>query len=83
MRKLTFTLWLLALVGLMTSCSQDEAAGTQQMESDMVRIGASINPQTRANTPITIPEGLYKLRYVLEVWTTADPSTLVWRDEQV
>lgn len=82
MRKLNFTLWLLALVGLMTSCSQDEAAGTQQMESDMVRIGASISPQTRAGTPIKIPEDL-QLRYVLEVWIDAAIPTLVWRDEQV
>lgn len=73
MKKYNLYLWLLALVGLMTSCSQDETDALQTTdESNRVTIGASISEalQTRAAS-VTIPDG-YKLRYVLEVWKNTE-----------
>ena len=82
MKKYHLYLWLVALVGLMTSCSQDEAAGPQNEASNRVRIGTSIDEalQTRAAS-VTIPEN-HKLRYVLEVWSTAGTPACIYRDEK-
>lgn len=82
MKKYHLYLWIVALVGLMTACSQDEAAGPQNEASHRVRIGTSINQalQTRAAS-VTIPEN-HKLRYVLEVWSTGESPACIHRDEE-
>lgn len=89
MKKYNLYLWLLALVGLMTSCSQDETDALQNEASNRVTIGASISEalQTRAAS-VTIPDG-YKLRYVLEVrknteseFPPSESSTPIWRYEE-
>ena len=83
MKKYHLYLWIIALVGLMTACSQDEAAGPQNEASNRVRIGTSIDQalQTRAAS-VTIPEN-HKLRYVLEVWSTVSTPTCIYRDEKL
>lgn len=83
MKKYHLYLWFIALVGLITSCSQDEAAGPQNEASNRVRIGASIDQalQTRAGS-VTIPEK-YKLRYILEVWNTETTPACVYRYEKI
>lgn len=82
MKKYHLYLWIIALAGLMTACSQDEAAGPQNEASNRVRIGAAVNQalQTRAAS-VTIPEG-HKLRYVLEVWNTAESAACIYREEK-
>ena len=81
MKKYHLYLWIVALVGLMTACSQDEAAGPQTYEPTSVTLSASVdrNIQTRA---ITMPSG-YKLRYILEVWTTGESPVLKLRKEEL
>ena len=83
MKNFRHFLWFIALVGLITSCSQDEAAGPQNEASNRVRIGASIHQalQTRAGS-VTIPEH-YQLRYVLEVWSTGNVPTLICKYEKI
>lgn len=82
MKKYHLYLWFIALVGLITSCSRDEAAGPQNEASNRVRIGASIDQalQTRAAS-VTIPAN-HKLRYVLEVWSTGTESACIYRLEK-
>lgn len=82
MKKYHLYLWIIALVGLMTACSQDEAAGPQNEASNRVRIGTSIDQalQTRAGS-VTIPAN-HKLRYVLEVWST-QTDACIYRDEKL
>lgn len=81
MKKYHLYLWIVALVGLMTACSQDEAAGPQNEASHRVRIGTSINPlQTRAAS-VNIPAN-HKLRYVLEVWSTTESPACIHRAEE-
>ena len=81
MKKYHLYLWIVALVGLMTACSQDEAAGPQNEASHRVRIGTSINQalQTRAAS-VNIPD--HQLRYVLEVWSTGESPACIHRDEK-
>lgn len=83
MKKYHLYIWFIALVGLITSCSQDEAAGPKNEASNRVRIGASIDQavQTRAAS-VTIPEN-HKLRYVLEVWSTGNVPTLICKYEKI
>lgn len=82
MKKYHLYLWIIALVGLITSCGQDEAAGPQNETSNRVRIGANIDQalQTRAAS-VTIP-GHHQLRYVLEVWSTGTGAACIYRDEK-
>lgn len=80
MKNFRHFLWFIALVGLITSCSQDEAAGPQNEASNRVRIGAGIDAMTRAAS-VTIPAN-HKLRYVLEVWSTEAEPACVYRDEK-
>lgn len=81
MKKYHLYLWFIALVGLMTACSQDEAAGPQTYEPTSVTLSASVdrNIQTRA---ATMP-GECKLRYILEVWTTDENPVLKLRKEEL
>ncbi len=80
MKKYHLYLWIIALVGLMTACSQDEATGPQTYEPTSVTLSASVNRsiQTRA---ITMPNNC-KLRYILEVWTTGEYPVLIHRAEE-
>lgn len=83
MKKYHLYLWFIALVGLITSCSQDEAAGPQNEASNRVRIGASIDQAVQTRAPsVTIPEK-HKLRYVLEVWSTGDTPALICKYEKI
>lgn len=81
MKKYHLYLWFIALVGLMTACSQDEAAGPQTYEPTSVTLSASVdrNIQTRA---ATMPDEC-KLRYILEVWTTDENPVLKLRKEEL
>lgn len=81
MKKYHLYLWIIALVGLMTACSQDEAAGPQTYEPTSVTLSASVDRsiQTRA---ITMPSDC-KLRYILEVWTTGESPVLKLRKEEL
>lgn len=81
MKKYHLYLWFIALVGLMTACSQDEAAGPQTYEPTSVTLSASVdrNIQTRA---ATMPDEC-KLRYILEVWTTDENPVLKFRKEEL
>ena len=81
MKKYHLYLWFIALVGLMTACSQDEAAGPQTYEPTSVTLSASVDRsiQTRA---ITMPSDC-KLRYILEVWTTGESPVLKLRKEEL
>lgn len=83
MKKYHLYLWFIALAGLMTACSQDEAAGPQNEASNRVRIGTSIDQalQTRAGS-VTIPAN-HKLRYVLEVWNTQTDAACIYRNEML
>lgn len=81
MKKYHLYLWFIALVGLMTACSQDEAAEPQTYEPTRVTLSASVDRsiQTRA---ITMPSDC-KLRYILEVWTTGESPVLKLRKEEL
>ena len=84
MKKYNFYLWLTVLVGLLASCSQDEAAGPQTNQSNRVSLTASLpadfaQPETRAVPPA--PAG-HKLRCILEVWSQdASPQLIVRKEE--
>lgn len=83
MKKYTLYLLLAALTGLFASCSKDDTAAALQNDnpSNRVSIGASIDGalRTRAGEALTIPDN-YKLRYVLEVYSSVD--ALVCKYEQ-
>ncbi len=82
MKKFNLYFWLIALAAMITSCSQDETTGLQADESTLVTIGAAVNQgiQTRAAS-VTIPRG-YKLRYVLEVWSTGADAACIYKYEK-
>ncbi len=89
MKKYQFYLWLIALAGLITSCSQDETDALTAGESNRVSFTASLpadfaQPGTRAlpTPPEYYAGGSYKLRCILEVWSK-DLSTLIVRKEEV
>ena len=73
MKKYHLYLWIIALVGLMTSCSQDETDALQTTtESNRVTLTASLpadfaqpQPQSRA---LPTPPSSARLRCILEVW---------------
>lgn len=85
MKKYTLYLLLAALVGLTASCSKvAEESDLQTADNSTVRIGASIDTgvSTRSGgDSYTIPDN-YKLRYILEVWSTGDGAAVVYREEQ-
>ncbi|WP_455587269.1 DUF6562 domain-containing protein [Bacteroides sp.] len=89
MKKNHFYLWLIALAGLITSCSQDETDALTAGESNRVSFTASLpqdfaQPGTRAlpTPPYDNAGNPYKLRCILEVWSK-DLSTLIVRKEEV
>lgn len=84
MKKYHLYLWFIALVGLMTSCSQDETDALQTAtESNRVTLTASLPEDfaqigTRA---LPTPPTDYKLRCVLEVWDMEETPALKVRKE--
>lgn len=86
MKKYHLYLWIVALVGLMTACSQDETDAlptdtnanrvtlTASLPEDFAQIG------TRA---LPTPPNDYQLRCILEVWTQGESPALKHREEQV
>lgn len=84
MKKYHLYLWIIALVGLMTSCSQDETDALQtatesnrvtltaSLPEDFAQIGTRALPAAPAN---------HKIRCILEVWDTEDTPALKIRKE--
>lgn len=86
MKKYHLYLWIIALVGLITSCSQDETDALQTAnESNCVTITASlpadfVQPQTKSRALPTAPDRS-KLRCILEIWDTEATPALKVRKE--
>lgn len=75
---------LMALVGLFTSCSQDNTDASPTADSNQVSMSIGMPSdlvKTRASAPATFPAE-HKLRCILEVWTK-DGSTRRVRQEQL
>jgi hypothetical protein len=84
MKKYHLYLWLVALVGLMTSCSQDETDALQtatdanrltltaSLPADFVQIGTRALPSAKN----------HQLRCILEVWTKDASPVLKYREEK-
>lgn len=87
MKKHNLYLWIIALVGLMTSCSQDETDALQTTdESNRVTLTASLPEdfaQIGTRALPTAPAD-HQLRCILEVWTQDQTSpALKYREEKV
>lgn len=88
MKKYHLYLWIIALVGLMTSCSQDETDALQtDTNANRVTLTASLpadfaqpQPQSRA---LPAAPADHKLRCILEVWTQGESPALKHREEKV
>lgn len=86
MKKYHLYLWIIALVGLMTSCSQDETdALPTDTNANRVTLTASLpadfaqpQPQSRA---LPAAPANHKLRCILEVWDTKETPALKIRQE--
>lgn len=87
MKKYHLYLWFIALVGLMTSCSQDETDALQTAtESNRVTLTASLPEdfaQIGTRALPTAPTDDYTLRCILEVWTRDASPALKYREEKV
>ena len=86
MKKYHLYLWIIALVGLMTSCSQNETDALQTAtESNRVTLTASLPEdfaQIGTRALPTAPTD-YQLRCILEVWTRDASPALKYREEKV
>lgn len=87
MKKYHLYLWIIALVGLITSCSQDETDALQTAtESNRVTLTASLPEdfaQIGTRALPAAPAG-HQLRCILEVWTQDQTSpVLEYREEKV
>lgn len=88
MKKYHLYLWIIALVGLMTSCSQDETdALPTDTNANRVTLTASLpadfaQPQPKSRALPTPPTN-YQLRCILEVWTQDPSPALKYREEKV
>lgn len=86
MKKYHLYLWIIALVGLMTSCSQDETdALPTDTNANRVTLTASLpadfaQPQPRSRALPAAPAN-HKLRCILEVWDTETTPSLKIRQE--
>ena len=86
MKKYHLYLWIIALVGLMTSCSQDETDALQTAtESNRVTLTASLPEDFAQIGTRALPAAPadHKLRCILEVWTQGESPALKHREEQV
>lgn len=86
MKKYHLYLWIIALAGLITSCSHDDtdALPTDATDANRVTLTASlpadfVQPQPKSRALPTPQEG-YKLRCILEVWNN-ELTTLKVRQE--
>lgn len=72
------------LAGLFASCSQEDMDGPQTNEPTSVTLSANVDGgiHTRADGKVTIPYFAFKLRYILEVWTTGANPELIYREEK-
>lgn len=88
MKKYHLYLWIIALVGLMTSCSQDETdALPTDTNANRVTLTASLpadfaQPQPKSRALPTPPTN-YQLRCILEVWTQDPSPALKYWEEKV
>ena len=84
MKKYHFYLWLVALVGLMTSCSQDETDALQTAnESNRVTLTASLPDDFAQIGTRALPSADgHQLRCILEVWTRDASPVLKYRKEE-
>ena len=88
MKKYHLYLWIVALVGLMTACSQDETdALPTDTNANRVTLTASLpadfaqpQPQSRA---LPAAPADHQLRCILEVWTQDPSPALKYREEKV
>lgn len=86
MKNYHLYLWIIALVGLMTSCSQDETdVLPTDTESNRVTLTASlpadlVQPQPQSRALPAAPAN-HKLRCILEVWDTETTPSLKIRQE--
>lgn len=86
MKKYHLYLWIIALVGLMTSCSQDETDALQTAtESNRVTLTASLPEDFAQIGTRALPAAPtdHKLRCILEVWTQGESPALKYREERV
>lgn len=86
MKKYHLYLWIIALVGLMTSCSQDETDALQTAtENNRVTLTASLPEDFAQIGTRALPAAPtdHKLRCILEVWTQGESPALKHREEQV
>ena len=72
------------LAGLFASCSQEDMDGPQTNKPTSVTLSANVDGgiHTRADGKVTIPYFAFKLRYILEVWTTGANPELIYREEK-
>lgn len=88
MKKYHLYLWIVALVGLMTSCSQDETdALPTDTNANRVTLTASLpedfaQPQPKSRALPAAPTD-HQLRCILEVWTQGENPALKHREEKV
>lgn len=84
MKKYHLYLWIIALVGLMTSCSQDETDALQTAnESNRVTLTASLPEDFAQIGTRALPSvSEHQLRCILEVWTKDASPVLKYREEK-
>ncbi len=88
MRKCIFLVLLFALVGLATSCSQDDVTELQNNVNNRVtiRVGVETDNMVMKSGTLTRASGAlqldgYSLRYILEVWN--DDDVVAYREEKL
>ena len=87
MKKYHLYLWIVALVGLITSCSQDETdALPTDTNANRVTLTASlpadfVQPQPKSRAALPTAPADHKLRCILEVWDTEAAPSLKIRQE--
>jgi len=87
MKKYHLYLWIIALVGLITSCSRDETDSALPTDTNANRVTLTaslpadfVQPQPKSRALPAAPTG-HKLRCILEVWDTEETPSLKIRKE--
>ena len=85
MKEYHLYLWIIALVGLMTSCSQDETdALPTDTNANRVTLTASLPEDFAQIGTRALPSASdHQLRCILEVWTQDPSPALKYREEKV